>query len=411
MNDQKYQEKTVRLFPIQYDAFNFSTQFGAAIAGVQSGKTYLGAHWAGKKMCDYPTKNGMIVAPTYKILQAATLNKLWEVFPELRKYYKEQKGEISLPTGGTVYIRSAENALGIEGITAHWGWLDEGGQCSLLTWTVMRSRVSMTSGQILITTTPYNLGWLYRDFFLRVKEDKQLSVFTWQSIDNPGFSKEFYDAERMRLRPEEFARRYMGKFEKMTGLVYDLPLTQIAEPMDWLTKTETRIMGVDWGYRNPAAIMVLYLRDNVWYVVDEWKETEKTNPEIIQVLNIKLKDQRAEYVYPDPAEPDRIAEARLAGVPVMEVSKDIKGGVSFVQELIRTKRLFVCSNCKYTLDELSMYHYPEEEEGKTPKDEPFKFNDHLMDALRYALYSHRGVGAQFGPASQPLNPYFPEIGI
>jgi phage terminase large subunit len=299
----------------------------------------------------------------------------------------------------------------MEGITANWGWLDEGGQCSLLTWTVMRSRVSMTGGQILITTTPYNLGWLYQDFFQRIGQDKQLSLFTWRSIDNPGFSKEYYEAERLRLRPEEFARRYMGKFEKMAGLVYDITPENIVEPLDINIKTETRIIGMDWGFRNPAALIVLYLRDNCWYVVDEWKEVEKTNPEIIQVAKIKMQDHQLLYAYPDPAEPDRIEECKRDGIPVMEVSKDIKGGVSYVQELFRTKRLFICSNCVHTLDEIAMYHYPEEQEGKTPKDEPFKLNDHLMDALRYALYSHKGVSVVFGEASLPIKPFYPELGI
>src|SRR3990167_10670761 len=227
MTEQR--ERTVKLFSKQFDGFNFTTQFGAAVAGVQSGKTFLGVHWAGKKIMEFPDKNGVIVAPTYKILQAATLKKFFEIFPELRQYYKEQKGEISLPTGGTVFIRSADNPLGIEGITADWVWLDEGGMCSVLTWTVLRSRVSMTGGQILITTTPYNMGWLYQDFYKTLKKglDSQLSFFSWPSIANPYFSKEFYEAEKRRLSTDEFGRRYMGEFKKMSGLIWDLPEEQI----------------------------------------------------------------------------------------------------------------------------------------------------------------------------------------
>lgn len=401
-------EKIVELFPKQFRALNFTTQFGAVVAGVQSGKTFTGAHWAGKKIQEFPDKNGIIVAPTYKILQAATLKKFFDVFPELRVYYKEQKGEIQLPTGGTVYIRSADNPLGIEGITAHWVWLDEGGMTSVLTWTVLRSRVSMTGGQILITTTPYNMGWLYQDFFLpwKNKEDKQLSFFTWKSIENPYFNKEFYEAEKRRLRPEEFSRRYEGEFKKMTGLVYDLPQEQIIAPMDVNIKTEVRIMGIDWGFRNPAAIPILYLRDNAWYVVDEWKEAEKTTPEIIQVLNNKLKEHKATRVYPDPAEPDRIQECKNANLPMYETNKDIKGGVSFIQTLIREKKFFVCSNCVQTLDEMSMYHYPEGEEGKPYKDEPEKFNDHLMDAIRYAIYSYVPFQQYDYKPSSPIMSYY-----
>ena len=406
-------ERTVKFFPTQYDAFNFTTQFGAAVAGVQSGKTFLGAHWAGRKICEFPQGTGVIIAPTYKILQQATLKKFFDVFPELRKYYKEQKGEIALPTGGIVFVRSADAPLGIEGITANWIWIDEGGMCSVLTWTVVRSRVSMTGGQILITTTPYNMGWLYREFYQKWKDgtDKSLSFYSWRSIDNPYFTKEFYDAERIRLKPEEFARRYEGKFEKMTGLVWDLPQEQIIDPLDIQKKAEGRIIGVDWGYENPAAISVWYLYDKTWYKADEWKQAHRTTAEIIQVLKNKMTEHRATAIYPDPAEPDRLEECRREGLPIMETNKDVKGGISLIQQLIREKRVFIFNSCPETIEEWSMYHYEEPDEDKESKDLPVKFNDHLCDADRYCIYSYQPFKMDMAQASTPVLPYYPELSI
>ena len=97
------EEKRIELFKEQFAAFNFKTQFGAAIAGVQSGKTFLGFAWVGKKIQEFPTGTGIIGAPTYKILQQSTLSRFLQNFPQLRKGYKEQKGVIDLPTGGAVY--------------------------------------------------------------------------------------------------------------------------------------------------------------------------------------------------------------------------------------------------------------------------------------------------------------------
>ena len=62
-------ELEVSLFKQQWEAFNFKTQFAAAIGGVQSGKTFLGSVWSGKKIKEYPDGIGVITAPTYKILQ------------------------------------------------------------------------------------------------------------------------------------------------------------------------------------------------------------------------------------------------------------------------------------------------------------------------------------------------------
>jgi phage terminase large subunit len=398
----------LEFFPQQKEALQFSTQFGLATAGIQSGKTFLGTYWSLRKIATFPDKTGIIVAPTYKILQQATLKKFFDIAPSYRKFYKEQKGEIVLPSGAVIFCRSADNPLGLEGITAHWIWLDEGGQCSLLTWTVLRSRVSMTGGQVFITTTPYNMGWLYKDFFVpwRDKQDSSLSFFTWRSTDNPYFNQKFYDDEKRRLRPEEFSRRYEGQFNKMMGLVYDLPKELEVAPLDTTTKTEARIMGVDWGFRNPAAIAVLYLRDQEWYVVDEWKESGKTTAEIIQVINNKLSEHKVRSVYPDPAEPDRIEECRRAGVPIMNANKDVRGGISQIQQLIREKRFKVCNNCVQTLDEVSMYHYPEPQENKAEKDEPVKFNDHILDSTRYAIHSYVPALQYDMKASSPVAPYY-----
>jgi phage terminase large subunit len=394
---------------------NFSTQFCAAVAGVQSGKTYSGSVWAAKKMAENRDRPGIIVAPSYKTLHQATLDTFFRIFPIARNWYKEQRGEMHIPGGGVVFIRSAENPLMIEGISPAWWWLDEGGMTSRLTWTVLRSRVSLTGGQGLITTTPYNLGWLYQEFFLPWKEkrDDQLTFITWKSVDNPYFSPKFYEAEQKRLPPEEFARRYMGEFRKMVGLVWDLPEEHIIEPIPNLAqKAEARIIGVDWGFRSPAAVVVLYYFDRVWYVVDEWKRAEKTTSEIIQVIKNKVAEHRAERVFADSAEPDRIEESKRASIPMYEANKDVLGGLSFVKQLIFEGRLRVYKTCEQTLDEMSMYHY--EEPGineKEPREEPVKFNDHIVDGLRYAIYSHQGVKQVFGQASPILKPYYGRQGM
>jgi hypothetical protein len=149
------ESKTIELFREQFEAFNFKSQVGTAIAGVRSGKTFLGSVWAGKKIQEFPVGTGIIGAPTNKILQQSTLPKFFQNFPQLRRYFKESKGVIELPTGGTVYCRSFDQPLGVEGITANWIWLVEAGQMPLLAWTISKSGVAMTGGQIFISTTPY----------------------------------------------------------------------------------------------------------------------------------------------------------------------------------------------------------------------------------------------------------------
>lgn len=376
------QVKRIKLSDKQYEAYNFQTQFGLVSAGVQSGKTFLGCVWTAKEIDE---KNiGAIIAPTYKILQQSTLEKFFSLFPPFRKLYKEQKGEIVISETKKIYTRSADNPLGLEGMTLDFAWLDEAGMMPRLVWNVIRSRVSITGGQVLLTTTPYSMNWIYQDFYLpwKNKLDPSLSFFTWKSIDNSKFSKKFFEEERKRLRPEEFARRYCGEFKKMEGLVYDLSSDQIID-ITSLPSVARFVAGIDWGYRNPSAILILAITKDKVYVVDEWKEVGKTTAEIIDVLKGFISRYNISKIYPDPAEPDRIKELALSGIECENVSKDIKGGISYVQQLIKEKKLFVFKSCENFLDEINSYHYPE----NNLTDVPVKLNDHLLDCLRYALYS------------------------
>ncbi len=379
------EDKRVELFGKQYAAFNFQSQFAAAIAGVQSGKTFVGSIWAGKKIQEFPAGTGIIGSPTYKIRDQSTLPKFFQNFPMLQRHYREQKGVIELPTGGKVYCRSFDDPLGVEGITADWIWLDEAGQMPRLAWTIAKSRVAMTRGQVFITTTPYSLNWLYQDFYLPWfrREDPRISIFEWASTDNPNFPKEHFDAEKKALSSEEFARRYMGTFAKMEGIVYDLPADQIIAPRE--IQAKDIILGFDFGFHNPAAGVVLKIdRDNVYYLTNEYYRTGRTQEELENDLRGLRLTVPFREVYPDPEDPARIESMKRAGFACREVEKNVALGISRVRELILKKQLYVFNTCKNVLDEFNSYRYDPEK----MKEEPVKEHDHAMDALRYAVYNH-----------------------
>lgn len=380
----------VSFHPNQYKVFTFETQYAAAIAGVQSGKTFVGAYWAASMIAGMPQDGvGLICAPTYKILQQSTIPKFFKEFPMYHTYYKEQKGQIEFPDGRVVYVRSMDDPYGVEGMTLDWAWGDEAGQFSLAAYTVLRSRTAIKRGRILFTTTPYNMGWLYTDFYLPWKngKDKDLSVFTWKSTENPFFPKDFYDKEKARLRPEEFNRRYNGEFTRLSGLVYTLEPHHIIKPKE--IKADITIGAVDWGWRNPAAISILKLSQGVWYAVDEWYATGKTTTEIIEQM-IKMQNTwGVNRWYADSANPEKVQEANYrTGLYVVgyEKKKDsISNGISKINQLLLTNSFFVFDTNKNSLEEANAYRYPDDEDGKEGKDLPIPMFNHLMDTWRYGI--------------------------
>ena len=411
----KAEIRKIEMFPAQYDFYTDNThRFVIAAGGIQSGKSYALAHIIRRNCYEHPEEDGLILAPTWKILTSSTLRKFFSMFPQFRAYYHEMKGEIQLPTSGIIYCRSTDSPEGFAGISASWVAADELGQMSNLAWQMMKNRVAMTGGRIWGVSTPYNMSnFFYSELYLPWKEgrDKAIGFYTWKSTDNTAFSKEFFEQERARLRPEAFARTYCGEFSRMSGLVYQLPPESIIDPKDILPHTNTRIAGVDFGYADSAAIVVIYVVGNMFYVADEWKQSGRTNTEIIQVLKNKMSQHKINMFFPDSAEPDRAEEMRRAALPVYESNKDIEGGISFIQTLVRERRLLVFNNCKEFISEIEQYHYPEEKEEVNTKNVPVKFNDHCCDALRYAIFSYKPLGPKSWDATPAYYPpYYDQLG-
>lgn len=388
--------REISLHKKQFEVLSFQRQFCAAIAGVRGGKTFLGSVWAAKKIQDFPKANGLIAAPSYKHLQQATLDTFFKIFPEYRKYYKQQQSVIDLPSGAKIFIRSTDDALGLEGMELAWAWLDEAGLMSKLTWTVVRSRVAIIKGQVLITTTPYSMNWLYQDVYLpwknRLYDD--IECFTWRSVDNPYFPKDYAESEKKRLSAEEFARRYEGEFTRMEGLVWDYPrelVTDMGLPavQQLLKYPDRTIGGIDWGFHHSAAIVVARVKDARYYVVDEWKAEGKTTSEIAAVALEFKKRYNVDVWYPDSARPDLIEEFKRMGIRCGDTNKDVLIGLSHVGSLMREEKLLIGKNCTELLDEMSQYHYDEGIDGKPLKEAPVKINDDLCDAMRYMCMGHR----------------------
>ena len=176
----------------------------------------------------------------------------------------------------------------------------------------------------------------------------------------------------------------------MEGLVYqEFGARNIVDKME--TEAVETFAGIDFGFKNPTAIAIIKKdRDDNFYIVDEWYKTGKTQDEIEEKALQMQETYQVRFWYPDPAEPDRIESMKRKGLYCREVNKDIEAGVDRVRELIKKGQLKVEKHCINTIDEFETYHYPEDDE----KEDPVKANDHLMDAIRYAIYSHQPVGGR-----------------
>lgn len=382
----------------QYTFFERKEKLLYAIAGIQGGKTFLGAMWSSQKIAEYPNSNGLICAPTYKILHQSTLPKFFEIFPPAKQWYRKGDSELVLPSGKKVFLRSTEEPDRIEGMTIAWAWADEIGQMKREAHTNLQGRLSIENGQLLGTTTPYAMNWLYHDVYKPWEKGQTKGVFIhqWRSVDNPFFPKEEYERAKTTFDERTFSRRYEGKFEKMEGLIYDDFDEDFHIKPDLpkgMTKNSPFIIGragaIDFGYNNPTAMLAAYVtRDKTWYIIDELYEAQMTTDEIAEKAHQWTVEYGIRNWYPDPRSPDRIESLRRAGVNTRKPSTNVLEGINSVRELLREKRLVILPKCKNLIEEMRMYHYAEPTGSGNEDEKPVKQYDHAVDALRYMVHSY-----------------------
>ena len=61
-------------------------------------------------------------------------------------------------------------------------------------------------------------------------------------------------------------------------------------------------------------------------------------------------------------------------------------GILLTNDFLKNKEVKVFSSCKHIIDELNSYQWDTDKTGEFI-DKPRKYNDHLMDSLRYLLYT------------------------
>ena len=377
----------IKLHKGQTRAWKSDAKIVAMISGTGSGKTFMGALWLYREIQKYPKDTFLVVSPTYSMFDRVVLPMAKGLLDELTHgVYRAVEKTYILPTGGKVFFGSADNPLTLEGVHVRAAWMDEAGQMKREAWDVVLRRTGFHGGRVLITTTPYNLGWLKTEVFDRWKAgDKNYDVIQFPSIENPYYPREEFERARRDLPDWMFRMFYMGEFAKPEGLVYQdfNPSVHVVEPFD-IPKNWTRIVGVDFGYNNPFAVLWLAIDgDNNIYVYREYYEREKLPKEAGEDIVRLSEGEMIDAVICDPSRPEGMEDLRRLGLPVQAADNSVLTGIQRVTEKLKARQLFVFRGLENTLNEFEAYSWKVINGAQS--EQPVKEFDHAMDALRYAI--------------------------
>jgi hypothetical protein len=265
-------------------------------------------------------------------------------------------------------------------------------------------RLSIHEGRALITTTPYDLGWLKQLLWDPWQEAKRnhplIEVVRFDSIENPAFPRREFERARATLPAWKFDLFYRAIFTRPAGLIYNsfdeklhkCPRFNI--PPEW-----PRFVGIDFGGVNTAAVFFAEERIGMkptgrLIAYREYKSGDRSAAEHCYHLmkgepriplcaggSASEGQWRREF-----AHGGTVKGVRVAGLPIHgPMQPDVEVGINRVYGAFVLNQIAVFDDLRGVLDELLSYSRELDEMGEVTEKIDAKETFHFCDAIRYIV--------------------------
>ena len=243
--------------------------------------------------------------------------------------------------------------------------------------------------QIRMTFNPVNKSHWIKKVFFDLPDPNVLTHHSTYLMNR--FVDDAYRARMERRKlvdPEGYQIYGLGEWGEIGGLI--LHNWEIREISQNLNDYDDIAVGQDFGFNHANAILLLGIRDDNIYVLDEVYLFEKDTSEIIQEA-IKRGIPTNRVMWCDSAEPDRIAMWQKAGFRrAYGVNKGGSAGSVKAQiDWLKQRSIYVHPHCVSTIKEMQQWKWKKDEKTGEYLDEPVPVMDDAMAALRYGVEGWR----------------------
>lgn len=234
----------------------------------------------------------------------------------------------------------------------------------------------------------YGKGWYKIDDLIRKVLNLSKTTFTaqWENKKPSDASTVYGEYWDDQVHVLDWDGSYGGRTLKSVFGVTSIP-------NEW-----KKIGGIDFGSIFVYLQIAIEPTKDIWIVYYEYYHDTDRLLET-HAKNIKLAPdwQRRIQIYADPAgKQDRI-ELESYGIRTVTALKDVDLGVDAVKQRLqvnlvtRLPKLFIMRNCKNTIREFDAWAHIMHKDGTVDRESYEDFDDHCMDTVRYAVFSHRRV--------------------
>lgn len=325
------------------------------------------------------------------------------------KYWQVNKSPLMLtfkPNGNQIIFRGMNDDRQrekLKSITFPRGkltdvWLEEATEFTQADLEIIddRLRGELPEGQfyqIRMTFNPVNKShWIKKVFFDRRDPDVLTHSSTY--LQNRFIDEAYHRRmeRRKEVDPEGYQIYGLGEWGEIGGLI--LHNWDVADISLNLNDYDDVAIGQDFGFNHANAILLLGIKDDDIYILNEVYCFEKDTSEIIplaQEADIPMNKE----MWCDSAEPDRIKMWKEAGYRAKPVDKggsqgSVKAQIDWLKGVVSKskavkRKIHVHSQCVNTIKELQQWKWKHDEKTNTYLDEPVPFQDDAMAALRYGI--------------------------
>ena len=276
----------------------------------------------------------------------------------------------------------------IRGMTAYGAYINEASLGVESVFEEIKTRCSGKGARIICDTNPdHPEHWLKKNYIDKAETNKDIKQFQFILDDNT-FLEPRYVNNLKNATPSGmfYDRSIMGMWVSAQGIVYaDFDNKRDVKTIDdyqWWNADEV-IAGVDWGYEHYGSIVVMARFDRTWVLVEEYAHQHYEIDSWVEIANNVRRKHGDIPFYCDSARPEHVDRFVREGFRAVNADKAVLAGIESVASLIKENKFKVIGeNCTKFMQEVYAYIWNE----RTGM--PVKENDDVMDAVRYAIYTH-----------------------
>ena len=207
------------LHPGQLEVHNSDARFKVLSAGRRWGKTRLGVN----ECLDVAAQGGRAwwVSPSYKTSEVGwrPLRQIARKIPNAEVRLVDRM--VTLPGGGFVAVRSADNPDSLRGEGLDYVVMDECAFMQKEAWTeAIRPALSDRLGKALFISTPKGRNWFWENYQRGINGEEGWQSWTFPTVNNPYISASEVEAARRDLPEIIYRQEYLAEFVDDQGGVF-----------------------------------------------------------------------------------------------------------------------------------------------------------------------------------------------